>query len=116
MVRYTRRRGPLPSNLELVSGQGHPEHVDLCHLVHEQRHPAPAAADVEHPLARLEVELGGDMRFLVGLRLLKAVPRIGEIGTAVLLVVVEEEFVELVLEVVMVRDVLSCALCASGCA
>ena len=70
-----------------------------------QRHPAPAAADVEHPLPRRERELGGNMRLFVGLRLLEAVGGIGKVSAAVLLVVVEEEFVEFVAEVVMVRHV-----------
>ena len=59
-------------------------------------------------------ELGGDMRLLVGLRLLEAVVGVGEVGAAVLLVVVEEEFVELVAEVVMVRDV-ACARASDCC-
>ena len=48
------------------------------------------------------------MRLLVGLRLLEAVARVGEIGAAILQVVVEEEVVELVADVVMVGDV-ACA-------
>ena len=73
-----------------------PEHVDPGDLVEVERHPAPAAADVEHPLARLERELGGDVRLLVGLRLLEAVGGVGEISAAILAVGVEEEIVELV--------------------
>jgi hypothetical protein len=45
------------------------------------------------------------MRFLVCLRLLEAVGRIGEVRAAVLHVGIEEDFVELVAEVVMVGDV-----------
>ena len=51
------------------------EHVDARNLVQVERHAAPAAADVEHALPRLQVELGGDVRLLVGLRLLEAVVR-----------------------------------------
>ena len=45
------------------------------------------------------------MRLLVGLRLLEAVGRVGEISAAILQVVVEEELVELVAEVVVMGDV-----------
>ena len=45
-----------------------------------EREPAPAAADVEHAHARLEVELGGDVRLLVELRLLQAVGRVAIIS------------------------------------
>ena len=45
------------------------------------------------------------MRFLVGLGLLQAVLGVGEVGAAILTVIVEEELVQLVLEVIMVGDV-----------
>ena len=99
------RRGPLARDLELLLGQGDAEHVDVGDAVEIEREPAPAAADVEHPLARLEVQLGGDMGLLVELGLLEAVARIGEIAAAILQVGVEEEPVEVVAEVVMVGDV-----------
>ncbi len=110
MIRHARRSGALARNFELALGQGDAEHVDARDLVQEERHPAPAAADVENALAGLERELGGDMRLLVELGLLEAVLRVGEVGAAVLLVLVEEEFVELVAKVVVVRDVLARAL------
>src|SRR5690242_21530792 len=50
------------------------------------------------------------MRLLVGLRLFEAVAGVGPVGAAVLFVRVEKEFVELVLQVVMMRDVLPRAL------
>jgi hypothetical protein len=79
--------------------------------VQKKRHPPPAAADVEHPLTGLERKLRSDMRFLVELRLLqRLVIGVGPIGAAILLVVVEEEFVKLVAEVVMMSDVPSCSL------
>ena len=71
-------------------GQGDAEHVDLGNPVEIKRGPAPAAADVEHLLPRLQIELGGDMRLLVGLRLLQAVPGIGVVSAAILPVGVEE--------------------------
>ena len=45
------------------------------------------------------------MRLLVGLRLFQAVAGIGEIGAAVLQVIVEEERVERIADIVMMRDV-----------
>ena len=45
------------------------------------------------------------MRLLVELGLFKAVFRIGEVGAAVLFVLIEEEFVEIVLEIIMMSDV-----------
>ena len=96
MVGDARLLGALARDLQLVLRQGDAEHVDAGDLVQIQRHPAPAAADVEHALPGLQRELGGDMRLLVGLRLLEAVAGIGEIGAAVLLVGVEEEVVQLV--------------------
>ncbi len=70
-----------------------------------ERHPAPAAADVEHLEPGPERQLGDDMRLLVDLRLFQAVGRIGEIGAAILAVAIEEEIVELGRQIVMVRDV-----------
>ena len=75
--------------------------------MHRQRHRAPAAADVEHALPGLEVELGRDMRLLVALRLFQAVARVGEVSAAVIAVGVEEQLVQFVVEVIMVRDVLA---------
>src|SRR3546814_67779 len=85
---------------------------DVCssdligNTVQIERQTAPAAADVEHTLARLEQQLGGDMGLLVRLRLFKRfVPRIGPIRAAILPVDVEKEIVEPVGKIVMMRDV-----------
>ena len=91
MVGNARLGGALAGDLQLVLRQGDAEHVDARDLVQIERHAAPAAADVEHALAGLERELGGDMRLLVGLGLLQAVAGVGEIGAAILQVVIEEE-------------------------
>src|SRR3546814_11914291 len=61
---------------------------------------------VQHALTRLQVELGGDVGLLVGLRLIEAVGRIGEISAAILPVGVEEEIVEPVRQIVMMGNVL----------
>src|SRR4051812_43087359 len=62
--------GSRSCNLELPFGEGHPQNVDSGDLVHEERHAAPAATDVEDALAGLECELRRDVGFLVELRLL----------------------------------------------
>src|SRR3546814_17020017 len=67
---------------ELLLRQGDAQHVHIGDAVEVERKPAPAAADVEHPLSRLETQLGGDMGFLVRLRLFKAGVPIGELGAA----------------------------------
>src|SRR3546814_6978324 len=58
---------------ELLLRQGDAQHVHIGDAVEVERKPAPAAADVEHPLSPLQTQLGGDMGFLVRLRLFKAV-------------------------------------------
>src|SRR3546814_4444126 len=69
---------PPPCDRELFVGERDAEHIDIGNTVQIERHTAPAAADVEHTLARLEQQLGGDMGLLVRLRLFKRfVPRIG---------------------------------------
>src|SRR3546814_7281381 len=81
-------------------------HIDVGDAVEIKRHAAPAAAYVQHALTRLQVELGGDVGLLVGLRLIEAVGRIGEISAAILPVGVEEEIVEPVRQIVMMGNVL----------
>ena len=89
----------------VVELQRDPDHVDLGDLVEIERHSAPAAADVEDALARLEMQLGRDMRLLVRLRLFEAVGGIREIGAAVLHVGIEERLVQLVAQVVVMGDI-----------
>ena len=111
-VRDAGRLGARPGHPELFLGQGDAEHVDVGDPVQIERHPAPAAADVEHPLPRLQMEFRGDMRLLVGLRLIEAVRRIGEIGAAILAVDVEEEVVESIVQIIMMGDVAPRGACA----
>ena len=86
--------GALVGEFDLVRRQRDAEHVDVVMAVQIQSEPAPAAADVEHLHAGLEVQLGGDMRLLVELGLLEAVRGVAEIGAGILAVLVEEELVE----------------------
>jgi len=86
----------------LFARQGHaidPQVVDDAG--EEQAKPAPARADIQHPLARLEVELGGEVELLVPLRRLQVVLGVEEIGAAVLPVAVEEQVEQRVAQVVV---------------
>ena len=67
--------GAFAGDLELLLRQSDAEHVHVGDAVEVERHAAPAAADVEHLLSGLQVELGGDVRLLVLLRLLEGVRR-----------------------------------------
>ena len=71
-----------------------------------ERKVAPAAADIEHPESRLKAQLGSDQAQLVALGLLQRVAVAQEVGAGVLQALVQEQPVEIVAEVVVVRDVL----------
>ena len=66
--------------------------------------PAPARADVEHPLAGLDGKLGGEVALLGELGLLE-VRALGEVGAGILPVAIEEEVVDGAVDVVVVRHV-----------
>ena len=104
-VRNARLRRALSGKLELLDGQCDAEHIHVRDAVQVQRQPAPAAADVEHLHAGLETQLGRNMRLLVELGLLDRVGGVGEVAAAVLQVFVEEEPVEVIADVVVVRDI-----------
>ena len=65
---------------------------------------APARADVEHALARLDGELGGDVALLGELRLLQVVAVL-EVAARILPVAIEEQVVDGAVDVVVVRHV-----------
>ena len=88
--------GALAGDLQLLFRQGDAEHVDAGDLVQVERHAAPAAADVEHALARLQVRAWRRCAPSCRPAPARGCCRVGEIGAAVLQVVVEEELVELV--------------------
>ena len=108
-----RLRGALLAEVDLVGRERDAEHVDVVMAVEIQREPAPAAADVEHLHAGLQVQLGGDVRLLVELGLLEAVRRVAIIGAGILPVLVEEELVEPPGEVVGVLGVAARAASSS---
>ena len=61
------RRGAGAGMAQLLFRQGDSEHLDVRGPGEMEGEPAPAAADVEHLLARGEAQLGGDMGHLRGL-------------------------------------------------
>ena len=70
-----------------------------------ESHAAPAGADVEHARIGLNEELAGDVALLGELRIVERLLGMLEIGAAVLPVGVEEERVELLVEIVVMRNV-----------
>ena len=81
-----------------------------AHVLHRrqvQRQITPAAADVEHLQAGLQVELGGDQPQLVLLGDFQAVVVVEEVGARILHALVEEQRVEVVAEIVVMGDVLA---------
>ncbi len=70
-----------------------------------ERKAAPARSDVEHALARSQQELGRDMPHLPLLGLLQRVVGRRVVGAGILTAGVEEEPVEFVRQIVMVRDI-----------
>ncbi|KAJ8574963.1 hypothetical protein ON010_g4243 [Phytophthora cinnamomi] len=97
--------GPLAGALELLVGDGDARDVHAVLLGQEAAEAAPAAADLEHAHARLELELLGDQVQLVALRgvqvvlVLDALP----VRARVLHVRVKPELEEVVAQVVVVR-------------
>jgi hypothetical protein len=93
------------------------DHVGAVLLGGADREAAPAATDVEHPLARLDRQLAGDGVELHHLRLLERLRvALGEVRAAVGHRLVEEEPEELVGDVVVVADGAGVALLAVAAA
>ena len=88
---------------ELLLRQRDAGDLDVAVLGEIEAEPAPAGADVEHPLSRLERELGGDVALLGELRVLQRRDAVLEVGAGILQVVVEEERIEPPVEIVVVR-------------
>src|SRR5689334_23272084 len=79
--------------------------MGASHLGEVEGHAAPARTDIEHALAAADEELGADVALLGKLRIVERLLGALEISAAVLPVRVEEQRVELLVEVVVVRDV-----------
>ena len=97
-------------HFELLGREGEAGDGDAAFAREIEREAAPAAADIEHALPRLEQQLRRDMALLVGLRFLDRLVGRQEIGAGVLPVAVEEEIVEHVGEIVVMRHVLARAV------
>ena len=89
----------------LFGRQRDAEHVGLEALGEIEPEPAPARADVEHVVAGLDAQLGGDVALLGELRLLERHVRSLEIGAGILHVRVEEEPVKFAGQIVVVLHV-----------
>ena len=93
---------------ELFLRQGDAGHLGAAEIGEIERKAAPAAADVEHLVARLDEKLGGDMPLLGELRVVEALALVFEIGAGILPVRIEKQRVEPAVEIVMVGDVAAC--------
>jgi hypothetical protein len=93
----------------LRPGERHPVRRNAVVLRRPDREPAPAAADVEECLAGLQPELAADEIDLVLLRLLELAVRIAIVGAGVEHERVQEQGVEVVRDIVVMRDGLSVA-------
>ncbi len=98
---------PLGRHLRLLLGEREAGHLDAVLAGEVERQPAPAGADVEHALAGLKQELGGDERLLCPLRLVEAHLGIGKVRAGVLQVGVEEHPIEVDRQIVVMRHVLA---------
>ena len=84
---------------------------DTCTGVARQieRHAAPATADIEYrKIFAIQIELGRDMPLLGDLRFFKGCRRIGEIGTGILPVLVQEHVIEPARQIIMMMHMGTC--------
>jgi hypothetical protein len=88
----------------LFGGQGDTDRLHAVVLCGVQDQRPPAAADVEQPLPLLQAELAADYVQLRGLRVVQRLAVAAEKGRRVGHVLVQQQFVELVRQVVVVRD------------
>ena len=95
---------------DLLRGQVVRLHLDAVVLRHVERQRTPAAARLEHALARPQPQLAADVIELRALRLLEREARILEVRAGVDEVCVEPARVEIVAEVVVVVDVVARAV------
>ena len=97
-----------PLGLLLAQGDAYDVDAALASGVH--RHAAPAAADVEVPVAGLEVHFLEDEAELVFLRLVEGGVRGGVVGAGVGHRIAQEELVEIIANVIMIRNDIGIAL------
>ena len=108
--------GPLARPLGLRRREGDADDAGAVLGRRPEREAAPAAADVEHPVALLQRQLAGDRLQLLFLRRLQRLRTLGEEGAAVGHRLVEEEGEEVVGDVVVVANGAGVALLAVAAA
>ena len=100
--------GSLPCVRELLFGQGDAGDRDILPADRQRaRQPTPAAADIQHAVAILQVQLRGKSCQLGHLCLIETVIRAMEIGTGILPPGVKEAGKQLVCQIVMMRHIAS---------
>jgi hypothetical protein len=95
----------LARDLVLLGAERHARDMDAVVAGKEQRHAAEAAADVEHALAGLQIELHGDVALLGFLCLVQRQVVAGIVRARVLQVLIEEAAVEVGSKVVVMVHV-----------
>ena len=88
-----RRRRAAHRRVVLLGRERQTSHVGAAFAREEERKAAPARADVEHPLSRADQQLGRNMSFLTELGGVEIVAANIEVGTGIMTVLVEEQFV-----------------------
>lgn len=104
----------LGGEVVLVLRQGHAQAARAVLLRGAQHQRAPAAADVEQRLPRLQADLGEDVVDLLHLRFVEGLVAIFEVGAGVDHVLVQPQLVEVVGDVVVVLDRFLVALLGVG--
>src|SRR5689334_19032435 len=90
----------------LVLREGNAGDISPCHLGQIKGQAAPAGANIQHAQSgTIELQLGSDMALLGSLSLFQCVVRFGKIGTGILPVRIQEQTIEPVREIVVVRDI-----------
>ncbi len=102
-----RSLGPRHGDRHLLGRQRNARHLCLGFARQMHRHATPAAADIQHTHAGRQIQLVGNMLLLRRLRLLQTHVRPSEIGTRILHVLVQEQPIQTLRQVVMVRHMLT---------
>jgi hypothetical protein len=98
----------LTSDAQLFGRQCNTENLHSCGLSYLNGEAAPAAADIEHALTRLQEQLGDNVLFLLPLRLFQRKARPLKVGAGILKIGIEETPVEFERQIVMMRYIFAC--------
>src|SRR5438270_5026370 len=105
MIAQARFERTLVGDRDLLFRQRHPRNIRAGEAREVEAETTPSATDVEHVLAGLDGEFGRDVPLLCELRFLEGLCIMLEIGTGILPIFIQEERIELVSNVVMMRDI-----------